>query len=249
MKKIFITVLVIFFVNVQIGLARNTWNQSFVRTKEILLSTIYGTNHLNTTLYCSVSFHEDGTLLLPRGLSIAKYKNRARRIEWEHVVPVENFGHTFIAWREGDKLCIDTKSKPYKGRRCAEKVHAEFRYMQADMYNLYPVIGAVNAARSNYNFALLAHAETDFGICPMKIEGQKVEPPPFSRGQIARSYLYMQQSYPRFKMSQKQLELMQVWDKQYPVAQAECRRTKAIELVQGNENYIVKKRCMIKGLW
>lgn len=37
---------------------------------------------------------------------------------------------------------------------------AEYRLMQADMYNLFPAVGAVNAIRSNYNYELLPACPT-----------------------------------------------------------------------------------------
>lgn len=52
------------------------------------------------------------------------------------------------------KQCITNKGKAYKGRKCANKANAEYRYMQADMHNLFLAIGAVNAMRSNYNFQM-----------------------------------------------------------------------------------------------
>jgi len=58
-----------------------------------------------------------------------------------------NFGRTFKEWRDGNAQCVNSKGKSFKGRRCAEKVNKEYRYMQADMFNLYPAIGAVNALR------------------------------------------------------------------------------------------------------
>ena len=128
----------------------------------------------------------------PQGFTADKHQKRSSRVEWEHVVPAENFGRAFPEWREGHALCVDRKGKAFKGRACAEKVNADYRRMQADMYNLYPAIGSVNAVRSNKNFQMLGpDVPSAFGSCPMKISGNKVEPPERARGQIARSSLYM----------------------------------------------------------
>ncbi|MEL0631086.1 endonuclease I, partial [Psychromonas aquatilis] len=70
-------------------------------------------------------------------------------------------------------VCVNTKRKAYKGRRCAEKANMEYLYMQADMYNLYPAIGSVNDSRSNFNLAMLGDSESDFGSSAMKIENRK----------------------------------------------------------------------------
>ena len=123
--------------------------------------------------------------------------------------------------------------------------------MQADMYNLYPAIGAVNAMRGNKNFQILGADEPSvFGSCSMKIRDNRVEPPERSRGQIARTYLYMAASYrEHYRLSRQQRQLMQTWDRKYPVDAWECRRASRIERLQGNENRIVKDRCLDAALW
>jgi len=117
------------------------------------------------------------------------------------------------------------------------------------MYNLYPAIGAVNASRSNYNFTLLPMANSDFGSCTMKIEDRKAEPPVGARGRIARTYLYMEAAYSKYKMSKQQRKLMSAWDRMYPVDSWECKRAQRIEAIQGNVNAIVKQQCVKLGLW
>ena len=42
--------------------------------------------------------------------------------------------------------------KRYKGRLCARKVDERFQAMESDLYNLVPVIAAVNRKRSNFRF-------------------------------------------------------------------------------------------------
>ncbi|MFA1563124.1 endonuclease [Aliivibrio fischeri] len=164
-------------------------------------------------------------------------KKHAKRVEWEHAVPAENSGRTFSEWREGNKACVTSKGKKFKGRRCTEKTNAEYRLMQSDMYKLYPAIGSVNAMRSHYNFTMfmLPGEKSDFGSCDMKIDNKKAEPPENARGRIARSYMYMESAYPRYKMS--------AWDKQYPVSSWEYKRAERIEKSQGNVNKIIKERC------
>jgi deoxyribonuclease-1 len=121
--------------------------------------------------------------------------------------------------------------------------------MQADMFNLYPAIGSVNALRSNYNFTMLPAEESSFGSCAMKINNNKAEPPIEARGRISRTYLYMEQAYTRYSMSSQQQKLMNAWDKMYPVDKWECDRAKKISVLQGNKNLVVESRCASKGLW
>ncbi|WP_339379713.1 endonuclease [Aliivibrio sp. SR45-2] len=196
-----------------------------------------------TTIYCDATFDAKKNITLPSGFDSEKYLKRSKRVEWEHVVPAENFGRTFSEWRDGNKACVTNKGKVFKGRRCAEKTNDEYRLMQSDMYNLYPAIGSVNAMRSNYNFVMLPGETSDFGACKMKIDNKKAEPPENARGRIARSYMYMESAYPRYKMSKSQRQLMNAWDKQYPVSAWECTRAQRIEKLQGNTNTIIKERC------
>lgn len=226
----------IFFIALS-GVASGAGNgtiTSFNKAKRLLHNEVY-VDH-RETIYCGVSYNMDKTVNHPEGFNTSKYLKRSKKIEWEHVVPAENFGRSFVEWREGHPDCVDSKGKAFKGRKCAEKVSMEYRYMQADMHNLFPAIGAVNALRSNYSFTMLPGEEVDFGSCAMKIESRKAEPPEEARGRIARTYLYMDSTYPQFKMSKKTRQLMDAWHKMYPVSAWECQRARRIEQAQSNKN-------------
>ena len=156
--------------------AGNETNDSFSRAKRILLRRVYSDYH--QTFYCNSTF-DDGKHVTHHtsGYVPVKEGKRAYRLEWEHVVPAEAFGHSFKAWRDGDPDCVDSKGRAFKGRKCAEKVNMQFRYMQADMHNLVPAIGEVNGLRSNYSYAMIPGEERRFGSCDMEISDRKAEPP------------------------------------------------------------------------
>lgn len=221
--------------------AGNERIESFSKAKKLLEKEVYFDNR--ETLYCGASFDDKKNITPPAGFQSEKHGKRSKKVEWEHVVPAENFGRTFAAWRDGDTQCVNNKGKEYKGRRCANKASKEYRLMQSDLYNLFPAIGSVNAMRSNYNFAMLPHERSDFGSCAMKIDDRKAEPPAEARGRIARTYLYMEQTYSRYSMSKQQRQLMMAWDKQFPISEWECKRAERIEKIQGNVNEVLKERC------
>ncbi len=224
------------------GIALAQRLDSFEQAKRVALDEIYYDHPV--TFYCGAKINPDKTVTLPIGFETDKYLNRAHRLEWEHVVPAENFGRAFIEWREGDKSCVDHRGNSYKGRKCAEKTNAIFRLMQSDLYNLYPAIGAVNAVRSNKQFTELPGVRDAFGSCAMKIEGKKVEPPDATKGPIARTYLYMQETYaPYFHMNPQMYQMMQAWDRQNPPTEWECRRAERIAQIQKNENPFIQKKC------
>ena len=227
--------------------AGNTTNEDFRDSKKMLERKVYFDHRV--TLYCGYAFDKQKNVSLPAGFVAPQHKERAGRVEWEHVVPAENFGRAFKEWREGDGRCTNEEGHFYKGRRCAEKMSAEYRLMQADMYNLFPAVGAVNAIRSNYNYELLPGVPNTFGTCEMKIDGRRAEPPERSRGEIARAMLYMEGAYaPVFRMSDRQRRLAQNWNEQHPVVQWECTRAARIEKLQGNVNPVVKDACLKAGL-
>jgi deoxyribonuclease-1 len=217
---------------------------SFSKAKKNLERYVYMDHR--ETIYCSGGFDAKNNVITPVGFTTEKYKKRAKRIEWEHVVPAENFGRTFSEWRIGHPQCVSSKGKKIKGRNCASKMNKEYRLMQSDMYNLFPSIGAVNAMRSNYNFVAQVDAQSGFGGCDMKISNRKAQPPAGARGRIARTYLYMDMTYKRYSMSKNQKQLMNVWDRMYPVSDWECERAKRIEGIQGSVNQIMNKTCKMK---
>ncbi|MPY24353.1 endonuclease [Shewanella sp. YLB-07] len=225
----------------------NESNPSFNKAKKMLERQVYQDHR--ETVYCGASFDANKNITPPIGFTTTKHVKRAKRVEWEHVVPAENFGRAFSEWREGHGQCVDSKGKSFKGRKCAEKMNVEYRYMQADMFNLFPAIGAVNAMRSNYNFTMLPGVNSEFGSCQMKIDNRKAEPPVSARGRIARTYLYMDNTYPKYSMSKQQKQLMNAWDKTYPVSAWECQRVKRIEALQKSKNPITQSRCETAGLW
>ncbi len=207
---------------------------------------MYGIYHdYKKTFYCNAEFDNKRNIILPNGMKAPKnYKNR-QMMEWEHIVPAENFGRTFKEWRNAKSLC-KIRSK----RECARRLSEEFNYMEADMYNLYPSIGFINAMRSNFNFAELRE-DTPNAVkgCNFKMYKRSVEPAEHLKGIIARTYFYMEDAYPRYKISDKMKKTLQIWDKKHPVEEWECERAKRIEAIQGNTNKFVKEPCKASGLW
>lgn len=206
-----------------------------------------------TSFYCGCAITWQGKKGLPDlagcGYEVRKQEKRANRIEWEHVVPAENFGRAFIEWREGHPQCVNSKGKAYKGRSCATKMNPTYRSMQADLHNLTPAVGEVNGDRSNYAFLPWnGNNGAFYGQCDMKIDfkNRRADPPEQSRGAIARTYLYMNQEY-KMALSSQQRQLMEAWNRQYPISTWECERDRRIANIQDNHNSFVLKACEKAG--
>lgn len=202
------------------------------------------------TLYSDCAFAADKRIDYGHCAYVPRRDNmRAHRIEWEHVVPAEAFGQAFSAWREGHPMCRDSRGHAFHGRRCAARADPTYRRMEADLYNLYPEIGEVNRLRSNYSMAEIAGDEGRLVPLPIKVAHHKFEPRPGAKGDIARTYLYMEAAYPGHGIvSDKNTNLFAAWNLQDPVDAWECRRALRIESLQGNENPFVMQPCLARGL-
>jgi len=199
------------------------------------------------TIYCGCRFEGKKIDLASCGYRPHKDAKRAGRLEWEHVVPAENFGRSFAEWRLGAERCF-RRGKHFKGRKCAE-TNPEFARMEGDLYNLWPEVGELNGLRNNFSMEALGGAEKhpaseSFGGCRAVVSGRKFEPMDQAKGVVARTYMYMDISYPgRGVISEKSRKLFEAWDKAFPVGAWECRRAEKIQKVQGNENPILASRC------
>ena len=165
---------------------------------------------------------------------------RARRIEWEHIIPAENFGRQFSCWRDGDPKCVTSKGKSYKGRRCCTKVNQKFRIMQADMHNLQPAIGELNADRSNYRFDFELPTPGQYGECKFEVDfkADRAKVKEELRGVIARTHLYFNKQY-GMRLSKQEHQKYDVWDKTYRPDAWEIERSKRIKKIQGTINLFV----------
>ncbi|RLB57527.1 MAG: endonuclease I [Deltaproteobacteria bacterium] len=183
------------------------------------------------------------------GYTPKRDNRRAHRVEWEHVVPAAAFGASLAVWRDGHPDCVDSRGRAFKGRQCARKVSTEFRFMEADLYNLYPAIGEVNALRSDRRMGEIPGEARELGRCDLELAKRQVEPRPTVRGDIARTYLYMDGAYPgRSMVSAGDRRLLDGWAARDPVDEWECTRVRRVEALQGNTNQVVEAACVERGL-
>ncbi|EAM0603361.1 deoxyribonuclease [Campylobacter coli] len=141
-----------------------------------------------------------------------KINQRIKRIEWEHIMPAQNFGKHLPCWKEG-------------GRKAC-KNDPTFAKMEADKQNLVPAIGEINGDRSNFRYAEAPTnlKYTQYGNCKVytDFKAKRFYPANYSKGWITRSYLYMSKTY-NIRLSDQERKLMEAWDKQYPMDEKEKR--------------------------
>ncbi len=148
-----------------------------------------------------------------------KINYRARRIEWEHVMPAQNFGRHLPCWKEG-------------GRKHCSKVSEKFKIMEADMMNLVPAVGELNGDRSNYRYGAYEPQLGQYGSVPFQVDfkAKRAFIDPQIRGDVARIYFYMSQAY-NIPLSKQERKMMEVWSNQDPVDIWERERAKRITKV------------------
>ena len=115
-----------------------------------------------------------------------------------------------------------------------------FRTAHNDLHNLYPVVGEVNGDRQDYNWGMVPGEKRAYGRCDFEIDAgdRRVEPPARIRGDIARTMLYMAQTY-GFRLSDQDRQLYEAWNRQDPPDAFERERNRRIHALQGNANPFV----------
>ena len=212
----------------------NTPPKSFSAAKKRLIQ-LYHNEYAERSFYCNCSYAEQKLngkkKLLVNHQSCAytprKNPTRAARIEWEHVVSAWEFGHQLQCWQTG-------------GRKSCRK-DPVFKAMEADVFNLVPAIGEVNGDRSNFGFGMISGEARAYGACDIEIAFKKrrAEPRPDIRGDIARSYFYMEKQY-GLKISKKNRQLYNAWAKQDPVSEQELRIARAKAKLMGWDNSFIE---------
>lgn len=113
--------------------------------------------------------------------------------------------------------------------------------MQADMHNLFPAVGELNADRKNFRFDFEAGDSGQYGQCQFNVnfKAKRVKVREEIRGVIARDYLYFAQRY-GMKLSKQELKKYNAWNKQYAPKPWEKERNEKIAKVQGNKNQFIE---------
>jgi deoxyribonuclease I len=249
------------------GPGGNTRIPTFAVAKKEL-ARIYVEGGALRDLYCGCPFAQTPGGALRVDLAACGYvpvrdAKRAARVEWEHAVPASAFGRSFAEWRHGSDRCVDKKGKRTKGRTCARTASPEFARMEADLHNLFPVVGEVNGLRSDLPMGVLdppdrlAAAGADpispatrtprtpravrFDGCASTIEAGAFVPRPEVRGDLARAYKYMDAAYPgRGVVDESRRALLDRWDREDPPDAWERGRNARIAERQGNRNDFIR---------
>lgn len=187
-----------------------------------------------TTFFCEQPFSAAGEL------QPADHKHQpalSEKVQWMHIVPLKQLAHSYACYQQ---KCLNKKGKVFQGLRCCQQQDTQFQRMARDLHNLVPESRLLKQQRTRYRFAEFSNASTASHGCPLYIDKKHklLEPPPSKRGMIARTYLYMKDTYP-FTLSAEESALYWRWHQQYPVIPAERERNEKIFAIQGTRNHYV----------
>ncbi|OZI25209.1 endonuclease [Bordetella genomosp. 7] len=204
--------------------ASATGHRDYQHAKQVL-PRVHGSS--GSTFYCGCPYRGKSIDLRACGYTIRKDASRARRVEWEHIVPAWAIGHQRQCWQRG-------------GRKHCSATDAAFRKAEGDLHNLVPAIGELNNDRSNFRYTVWDNQPRMYGQCQMVVDfkGRRAQPPQRARGAIARATFYMVETY-RLNLSAQERRLYCVWARTYPVTEQERVRDRKIQAIQGNSNRYV----------
>ncbi|MBX7082911.1 MAG: endonuclease [Nannocystaceae bacterium] len=187
------------------------------------------------SFYCGCSYTADlRTIRASCGYKTRANETRAHEIEWTQVVPPSAFGAQRPCWTT--EACRRDDGSAFGGIECCRKSDASFARMEADLYNLVPVIGEIAEDRSDHAFAEIKGEERLYGMCDVEVDASRavIEPPEKVRGDIARIYLYMRATYgDELRVPAEQWTLFERWAAEDPPDDWERQRSSRIAALQG----------------
>lgn len=204
---------------------RAVGHRDFAAAKKVLPRVFAG---MEEDFYCGCTYHGKTVDLESCGYTPRKNAARARRIEWEHVVPASHLGSQRQCWQDG-------------GRKNCTTTDKLFAQMEGDLNNLVPAVGEVNGDRGNLSYGAWTRNPTPvYGQCQSvpDFNIKRFQPREEIRGRTARISLYMHQRY-NLKMSDQDKQLWCAWAKTYPTDDWELRRDERIVRLQGVGNPLV----------
>lgn len=214
---------------------------SFDAAQTTLLDTVYGDRRV--TFYCGCRYDPEGRIDLEGcGLGVLVGSRRAERVEAAHVVAASQLGGARRCWREPAAFaaCTTEDGTLLSALACCERVDPGFAAAHNDLHNLVPAVGAIEAARSDQAWGEL-RAGQRLGDCAMRFDPilRRVQPPEAVRGDIARTLLYMRDTY-GVRLSRQDEQLYRAWSDADPPDAPEIERNRRIRRVQGKGNRYVE---------
>jgi len=206
-----------------------TWTQPAFALPRPLTATLYQIYQPHRlTFFCEQPFSSKGEVLIR---SCDTCSPTRATIQWIPIVPFPVLAQHLPCYRE--KICVNRQGQRFKGLRCCE-THPIYQKMRADLYNFVPEITALKQQRKHYTFGeITTKPFASPKACHFYVDKKMkmVEPAPYLRGMIARTYLHMQETY-HFPLDPKERNRFLTWAQQYPPTAWEEERKRRIQALR-----------------
>ncbi len=123
----------------------------------------------------------------------------------------------------------------------------QFKKMEADMHNLYPAWSDLLVYRNGRSFGSVPGKDSRFENCEFEWDQKVIEPRDLSKGNIARSILYMHKQY-ELPITNELLQTLKLWNRQDPPSEQEADRNNKIEQLQGQRNPYIDKPMLVEKI-
>jgi len=160
-------------------------------------------------------------------------------MRWMQVVPDTFYGREYSCMAQQPCTNIFSK-KAFGGPMCCRRIDVTYRKMEADLFNLIPVVSLLAEQQNGRIFYDVVKVDVMLG--KVKADQQYLEPPDETKGNIARVYLYMDETYD-LHLSAKQKETYLRWHQKDAVDAKECDLGQLILKVQGGNNHWIEEGC------
>jgi deoxyribonuclease-1 len=206
----------------------------FRTSKRLLNDDVYTDQSAREDVYCGCPYTRERVIdPVACGYTPREHeRDRAYRMEWEHVVPFATFARAFPCY-------AGERPRGQSRREHCVATEPALRDMEGDMHNLFPSLGQVNSIREDFELAEL-EGEAHVGGCDFEVDprSRRAEPRPASRGELARAYLYMHVTY-RLPLTDEARARFVRWHLEDPPTIFERERNRRIAALQGNDNPFV----------
>ncbi len=233
MKSVLLAVSLLVLPNFAIAFVDSS-PMNFSETKRFLKEKVIKDGDLD--YYCGCPIVKTGKKLTVDlqvcGYQVRKNKERASRVEFEHVIPASFFGQQLKCWQGG-------------GRKKCTSSDPKFSAMEGDPHNLIPVVGEVNGDRGSMKYGMIANADGfGYGQCGSRVDFKSdvFMPRKNAMGDIARINFYFNARY-GMQISKQQQQLFQSWSRLDPVDKRECARDIVIAAKTRTSNSFVQSAC------
>lgn len=186
------------------------------------------------TVYCDCDWKDNRVLKNTCSYKPKKKNGRTYGLEFEHIVSASELGKEFPKIK-----CYNKNGIGFTGRNCLRRYYKDFKEMEGNLHNIWPLEGGLNITRSNKKFGIIEGESRKYGTCDIEFNKDTIEIKNEKMGLIARTYLYMSSKYPKYiKLSSKQVEDYQALNKQYPPTKDECLVNERISKIFEKNEFI-----------